>query len=366
MKVYEVLRNTDLFDIYTSKEEYQGRRDKLGRFVHRFSDNRNVSQPIVSNYLISNGLIAAEWPENHRFAACLTHDIDSIYPSWKYTLFAAAKFALKLRPEKSLGRLMGRTKRNSSQNPYWNFKTILELEQKYDAKSSFYFKATSKDPFDCTYDIDDVGAELGYLSDMGWEIGLHGGFYVFNDPEELEKEKEVLEKALGEKIIGIRMHFLRFEVPETWKLIANLGFKYDSTFGYPDMPGFRNGMCHPFRPYDLRTENEIDILEIPLNIIDGTLFGYLHLEPIQAWKTIEKLIEVTERNRGVITILWHNHTFDEIYWKQWSKVYEKTLQLLEKKNAWMTSGKEIHSFWTKNTALKKAIGKKKGYGNSNN
>ena len=333
--------NQQLFDIFIAKQEYGGRKDRYGRFLYQFSNNKDVLRPIVSDYLVNNGF-DVEWPENHRFAACLTHDIDSIYPSWKYTLFTTAKFALKLRPQESLGRLVGKIRKNDSQNPYWNFKKILELEGRYGARSSFYFKATSRDPVGWIYDVETLKDELGYITDMGGEVGLHGGYNSYNDPEMLKGEKSRLEKALGKKVIGIRMHYLRFDVPSTWRLLADLGFKYDTTFGYPDMPGFRNGMCHPFRPYDLEMDKEIDILEIPLTIMDGSLFK-MGLE--EAWSIIKKLIENTEKNMGVITILWHNTTFDEIFWGEWSKLYSKILQLLKEKKAWMTSAEDIYKFW---------------------
>jgi hypothetical protein len=50
---------------------------------------------------------------------------------------------------------------------------------------------------------------------------------------------------------------------------------YDTTFGYNDLVGFRNGMCYPFRPYNLNTASEVNILEIPLALMDGTLFDVI-------------------------------------------------------------------------------------------
>lgn len=346
IKLCDLLRNKDLFDLFVAKQEYGGRRDRYGRFLYQFSNNKDVLRPSVSDYLINNGLLDVEWPENHRFAACLTHDVDSIYPSWKYAFFTAAKFALKSRPQESLGRLVGKTRKDNSQNPYWNFKRILELEGRYGARSSFYFKATSKDPVGWIYNVEDLRDEIGYLTDIGWEVGLHGGFYSYNNPKELKREKETLENALGKEVIGIRMHCLRFDVPDTWRLLADLGFKYDTTFGYPDMPGFRNGMCHPFKPFDLCKEKEVDILEIPLTVMDGSLFK-MPLD--EAWAIIKGLIEITEKNKGVITILWHNNTFDEIFYGKWAKLYEKILRFLKEKKAWMTSEEEVYNCWIKNT-----------------
>lgn len=336
--------NKDLFDIFVAKQEYGGERDEHGRFLYRFSNYKNVLRPVCSEYLIKKGF-HIDWPDGHKFAACLTHDVDSIYPSWKYTLFTATKFSLNLRFNEGLERLVSKLEKSKLSNPYWNFKKILKLEERYGAKSSFYFKTTSRDPIGWTYKIEDLKDDLRYIADMSWEIGLHGGYYSYNDPEELKKEKESLEKVLGKKVIGIRMHYLRFKVPDTWRLLADLDFKYDTTFGYPDMVGYRNGMCHPFEPYDLETEKEIDILEIPLTVMDGTLFGSMRLHPGFAWRIVKKLIEVTERNRGVITILWHNNIFDKIFWGKWAEFYEQILKYLKERNAWMTSAEDIYKFW---------------------
>ena len=98
-KYSDILRNSSLFDTFAAKEEYDGKRDQYGRFLYEFSSNKSVQNPIVSNYLLEAGLLDLDWPENHKFAACLTHDVDIIYPSWKYTFFTTAKFASKLTRE---------------------------------------------------------------------------------------------------------------------------------------------------------------------------------------------------------------------------------------------------------------------------
>ncbi len=344
-KLLDYLRNTDFYDVFVAKQEYGGAKDQFGRFLYKFCQNKDVSKPVVSDFLIKNGFLDVNWPENHRFAACLTHDVESIYPTWKYTLFTAAKFASKLELKNSLRRIIAKNKKSSSENPFWNFKQILKLEDQYDGKSSFYFKATLRDIVNWIYDIEDLTDELHSIIDMGGEVGLHGGFFSYNNPEELKKEKKHLEKALNKETIGVRMHYLRFEVPETWRILSDLGFKYDTTYGFPDMPGFRNGMCHPFKPYDLNLGKEIDIMEIPLIIMDGSLFGL----PIdEAWTIVQNLIDITEKNKGVITILWHSNNFDKIFNGNKLKFYEKILSYLKNKNAWMTSGADIYDYWRRN------------------
>src|SRR5665647_2840379 len=128
---------------------------------------------------------------------------------------------------------------------------------------------------------------LGEVSDRGWEVGLHGGYYSFDNLEAIKKEKKRLEVVLGKKVLGFRNHYLRFKTPDSWEILADASFRYDSTFGHSNSAGFRNGMCHPFRPYNLKEDREIRILEIPLVIMDVALFA-ISKSFEEAWECTKK------------------------------------------------------------------------------
>ncbi len=228
-------------------------------------------------------------------------------------------------------------------NPWWNFKEIMDMEEEYGAKSTFFIMGLEEGDQDFNYRARDLSWEMGNITDRGWEVGLHGGHEAYKDLEALKKQKANLERALGKVVVGYRNHFLRFKVPETWELLEGRGFRYDATYGHSYCVGFRNGMCHPFRPYNLRTNLEIDILEIPLTIMDMTLYeSYMRLDQSTAWIVAKNLIDIAEKYRGVITILWHNTNM--IDYKL--EVYKKILHYCSTRNAWITSAEEIYKFWT--------------------
>ncbi len=129
----------------------------------------------------------------------------------------------------------------------------MKLEEKYGAKSSFYFLTVEEGDLDFNFNVEDLDNELGYIIDNGWEVGLHGGHNSYNNLDDVREKKKRLEKVLGKKLIGYRNHYLKFKVPDTWIVLEKAGFKYDTTFGYADAVGFRNGMCHPFKPFNLHT-----------------------------------------------------------------------------------------------------------------
>ena len=187
--------------------------------------------------------------------------------------------------------------------------------------------------------------EIKNIIDNGWEVGLHGGHEAYNNLDVIKKEKERLGNSSGKEVLGYRNHYLKFEIPTTWKLLKEAGFKYDTTFGYADCVGFRNGMCHPFKPFDLNTNERIDLLEIPLVVMDGTLVNYMRLDWKSSWEITKLLIDTVEKYNGVITILWHNsYMVGEML-----KFYEDILRYCHERNAWLTSGEEIWKWWSKNT-----------------
>ncbi|AKB34380.1 hypothetical protein MSSIH_3690 [Methanosarcina siciliae HI350] len=332
-----IKQREDLWNLYTKKEEYNSPfTDEYERFPYYLSNHRDIFEPTVSKFLISNNL-ELEYPENKNFAVCFTHDIDVVYPK---RIMSSTKAIIDRKFTDAFKLPFSKTYR--PWNPYWNFKQIMELEAKYDAKSSFYFLSLNPEEADFNYNIKDLESEIGFISDSGWEVGLHGGHESYNSLTDIQEKKRRLEKVLGKEVIGYRNHYLRFIVPNTWEFLSKAGFKYDSTFGYSDCAGFRNGMCHPFRPYNVETEKEIEILEIPLTIMDRTLQeNYMKLGLERAWELTKRLIDIVEECKGVITILWHN---TEMRGEN-LKFYENVLKYCYENNAWLTSGENICNFW---------------------
>jgi peptidoglycan/xylan/chitin deacetylase (PgdA/CDA1 family) len=220
----------------------------------------------------------------------------------------------------------------------------MDLEEKYGAKSTFFFKAYRPVEQEYKYNIGDIVEEVGAIIDRGWEVGLHGGHTAYLNPDEMREKREWLEKVTGKPVTGYRNHYLRFRVPETWEYLSQAGFRYDATLGYADCAGFRNGMCHPFRPFNLNTGREIDIVEISLVVMDGTLDQtYMRFDRKGTWEFVKMLIDRVAACHGVFTILWHN-TYME---GENLGLYEKILRYCRKRRAWMTSCVRVYTHFLK-------------------
>lgn len=305
-------------------------------------DSRQVRTPICK-ILSCRPPCTFRYPGGKTFAICLTHDVDEIYPTWIHNLLAAA-YGFSRFDFQSIKRYLLWRYRGKNSSPFFNFRDIMELEAKHGAKSTFFFLTSGSDHIRFRYNVEDIESTISDIADSGWEIGLHGGYYTYNSYRMIQQEKIKLEEVLGKQILGYRNHYLRFQVPDTWELLAQAGFKYDTTFGFNDEVGFRNGLCHPFRPFNPARDQEIDILELPLNIMDCALMELAASEK-KAWEIALELIDTAAEHHGVLTLLWHNNSFHYPPRRGCQNLYEKILEYGAQKNAWMTSGEEIWRWW---------------------
>lgn len=324
------------WDLFTCKEEYATRiTDQFGRFPF-FLSHHDVFRPQVSEFLCESGSNIT-YPDNKPFAVCLTHDIDFL--NSEGTWQRVVKALLKGNFQQALRTSM--EKRSKQWNPLLNFPAIMDIEAKYGAKSTFFFRAGDETEIDFNYHVEDFASEIGTILDNEHEIGLHGSLKAHCNLELIQIEKKRLEKVVGGDVAGYRNHFLGFKIPITWELLHEAGFLYDATFGYSECIGFRNGMCHPFKPFNLLTEQEINILEIPLHVMDTSLI-FMKTDPVNTYTLIRQLVDTCEKYHGVLTISWHNNAKND-----WINLdlYKKIVQYCYEKGAWLASGEQILKFW---------------------
>jgi peptidoglycan/xylan/chitin deacetylase (PgdA/CDA1 family) len=270
------------------------------------------------------------WPEQKKFALCLTHDVDRVEKSWWHCAYYFAKTG-KASHLRSLF-----TKK--LERPYWNFEKIMYIEEEHGVRSTFFFLNESKkieflkfDTFKQTvgnYNISnpEIVEVIKKLDRGGWEIGVHGSYDSCKNKELLLSEKKVLEEILEKPIMGIRQHYLRLDIPETWKIQKELGFKYDASFGFRDRIGFRDEMYFPFKPLN------DEFIVFPLTIMDSPLFA-ISEDIDDAWIKCKDIIELAEKKGALITVLWHNNRFNDDEYPGQTEIYERIIIECKKRNA---------------------------------
>ncbi len=185
---------------------------------------------------------------------------------------------------------------------------LIEAEQARGVGATYFVKGGAAAPEDHAYPLDHAALRSLYAHEA-FEIGLHPSYHAFDHPEALRAERERLRVASGRDVSTLRHHYLRY-TPRTPGLHAQQGWRIDATLGFAEHEGFRRGTCRPFRVYDLVADRTTDVWEMPLALMDTTLYSYRALDADAAWQATETLLDVVRRFGGACVALWHNDAFD--------------------------------------------------------
>lgn len=333
------------------------------------------------------------WPQGLPFALFLSHDIDQIHDRELFRILADINHVRRRAGEGEPGntplalrricRALFRPKPAER-----DFETLLDIEGRQGFRSSFYLL---HDPYwrrngpRYSFRSPAIRRIAHLIQKGGGELGVHGGYYRFNNAAAYRESREAVYEAFGVVPVGIRNHHLKFSYPETWRAQEAAGFAYDSTYGYPERLGSRAGLPFPFFPavptatsFSLTTDpkpratnfksqsadsgrqtpasinselSTLNLLELPLTVMDTTLFRYLGLSGEAAleaaWATVESVVKIG----GLVTLLWHNNYFNEPEYWDWQMVYEELLKRLAPLRPWCATGQEINNWWRARAAV---------------
>ena len=259
----------------------------------------------------------------------LTHDVDRTCKTYQ-CLTHGLKSLSKGNMRKTLYHTTSLAKRK---DVYWNFEDIIEIEEKYGIKSTFFFLVESF-PFKLLkpsswklslgrYDINEkrITDIIQRLDNNGWEIGLHGSYTSYNNLELLQKEKNVVESIVGHPISGIRQHYLNLN-ENTWKYQQKAGFEYDSSWGFTRKIGFKENKITPFKPIGN------NFLVFPLAIMDSCYKNTKNRK-----EELLKIIDLTIANDSVLVINWHSNNFNEKEFPGYKDVYVEIIEVCKEYNA---------------------------------
>jgi hypothetical protein len=288
-----------------------------------------------------------------RFAVALTHDVDV---PWRWTRRALRGTAARLkshalahrrsaavREARALARLPLHKLRGT--DPNWCFDALLDAEGEREASSTFFLLAGHHDPHDGPSAETYARLRPRLVETIlagGGEVGLHGSYRAARDPALLAQEAQAL-AGLGVEVRGQRFHYLRVDPHANLAPLPELGFRYDTSLGFSDRPGFRAGIAQPFRPWSFETESPLDLVEIPLGAMDVTLGErrYLGLSAKEAERPLLELLDRAAEHGGGFALLWHTDRFDRATAQGWDRLYWRVLDAVRDRGGVCLSAGEL-------------------------
>jgi peptidoglycan/xylan/chitin deacetylase (PgdA/CDA1 family) len=290
-------------------------------------------------------------PSGHSHILNVTHDVDRIalFSRGHRAIRAIAHSALLQRsPRRAIQTLRDftATRQRRMVDPFSRFGDILALERTYGATSTFFFMAGGASrKYDNRYSLDEVRDLVAEVQQASCEVGLHGSYLSHTDVERLRAEKASLQEVVGALVHGNRQHYLRWKLPESLRVVEGAGFRYDTTVGFVDDVGFRSGVCCPYQPFDIVARRALAWREVPLAIMENSLFGKLRVSAAEALQLTQGMIDVVCRHGGVLTLLWHTHMFYHYPYSEAKDVFTEILEYAKGKAALLSSSGDALNAW---------------------
>ena len=353
----------DVFWIVTGQQESNFPKNKHGHFDLR--DTKELQEKVLQQALASNIGMGLEklltqlgfseplprWPSGKKAAVCVGHDVD--YPE---VIKWLEPFRVMLRQGlKGAGAAFSVL---SGQRNHWHFQSWVETEKNFDACSAFYFVARkgsllefalgTPDPF---YDVRSKRFRelFQFLTDEGFEIGLHASYLAYTSKEKLANEKQLLEEASGLTVVGNRHHYWHMDpddLESTLLLHEQVGMNYDTSLIHEKYIGWRRGLCWPFFPFHQKKRRQIKTLQMPTAWMDDQLFGYKQHNQGEPRELLQELIEKTAEHGGCLVVDVHDYVYDEALFPSWAEIYIWFLeQVTARTDFWMDTPRNIADHW---------------------
>ncbi|MFM2138955.1 MAG: hypothetical protein RJA57_1262 [Bacteroidota bacterium] len=141
-----------------------------------------------------------------------------------------------------------------------------------------------------------------------YQTGLHPSWQSGDRSALLLEEKELMERILRIEVTASRQHFIRFRLPETYRLLIDAGIREEYSMGYGGSNGFRASVASPFYWYDLEREQVTPLQLFPFCYMESTSFYKERSTPEEALQAMRSYLQEVRAVDGTLITVWHNTT----------------------------------------------------------
>ncbi len=322
-----VLKNKDIHARVLAKDHLSVKFN----FFHR---------PIVNEYLeLLWGLLKAQQINQEKkerdYQLYLTHDVD--YPlKWVHLGRSIKTLLADLLKRRDLSLFYKNfkcylsSKLNVKNDPYNNFKQLIDAANSAGVKSYFFFLNGGQSQYDSRHSMNTSFMKSLYdlIHSNNHYIGIHPSYMTQDNYDLLKKEVVGLKKLTPSFHPFGRQHFLRFKVPTTWQNWHDCQLSWSSTMGFSDRIGFRSGVCYAHSTFNIQTRKMLSVKERPLIAMDvsmGVWQNFNNLDTVL--NEYSQLVTTVKKYKGDFVFLWHNSYQDQNVCTDSTAVFKRFLNV---------------------------------------
>ena len=208
-------------------------------------------------------------------------------------------------------------------DPFDSFSFLIRLQKKYKMKMSYFFLLANYSRYDrnISYHRSSFHSLIKSVGDRA-NIGLHPSYYSNILPEKFKIEKNRLEGITNFRIDSSRQHYIKIQLPETYRHLIDIEIYNDYSMGYADNIGYRASTSESFYFYDLDFEIQTPLKIHPYVVSDYAMKYELEISADEAMKEISELLIFIKSINGKFISLFHNDSLGRAKeWDGWRNVY---------------------------------------------
>ena len=157
--------------------------------------------------------------------------------------------------------------------------------------------------------------------------GIHPSWHSGDDKAILKKEILLFDTIIGEPAIRSRQHYIRMSLPGTYRLLNEHGIADDHSMGYGSINGFRASVASPFYWYNLKKDEQTDLMVHPFCYMEANSFFEQHYTPQQAADELQHYHDIVKYVNGELITIFHNHfVTEQREWIEWRNMYAEFLK----------------------------------------
>jgi hypothetical protein len=225
--------------------------------------------------------------------------------------------------------------RKKRQDPFDAYEWMGALHQKFDLRPTYFFLvAKERGRYDKNIDVSNPEfQQLAQSVASKYVVGLHPSWASGDIPSLFTKEKTTLEGLTSQNITASRQHFIRFDLPSTYRKLLALGITRDYSMGYGSINGFRASVATPYYWYDLKNEEQTKLMIYPFCFMDANSYYEQKLSPQAALEELLQYYNTVKSVNGTLITIWHNSFLgtDEEF-AGWREVYEQFVSVVSDHN----------------------------------
>jgi hypothetical protein len=325
------------FYLLSRYEEYLPHtKDMFGRYAHENSlavREQFLHLPLVNYWLADfKKALQQKFPalsfKRNQFKFIPTYDIDIAYSyknkGWLRNLGGAGRSLLK-GDWTSLKDRMD-VLQDKKKDPFDAYEWLDALHLYCRVKPVYFFLVAQKQQgFDKNIPTSSRALQqlIAYFANVH-KLGLHPSWQssVAPTPTILKEEKEWLEAVADKVIIHSRQHYIKFDLPLTYRRLAACGITRDYSMGYGSINGFRASVASSFAWFDLEKNEPTSLMLFPFCFMDANAYYEQKRSPKEAYDELKQYYTTVKKLNGLLITVWHNNFLGtEPAFTDWKEMY---------------------------------------------